>query len=184
MAANEIPNRMHAAGYIKAGAPGDDPSIADCGWYFRANAGFEDQVRVLLPNGVTPSDDLEDFTDRNVIVFLENDIARGACTVEATLVAGIEPGNESPPLYGQTSGSVLVLPLSRALAQRIIDTGGNTPPFSGPPATLADADPIGALFLILPNQDNGTDLTLDVWSLPQKGGITPPAFFNAPVAAP
>jgi hypothetical protein len=179
MGANEISNRMVAGAYVKAGTTGDNPNMNAAGVYtYRAQSGFKDSILVSLPDGVVPSDPIEEQGEFGIGLVLERPIARSQLVYHCQMVVAGEASTEDPAIYSQElSGEVLCLGTTEA-AYRAWAAGG--PVIFEAPTVLATFDPIDMILVLMPPDDNGHDLMCTVWEVPLKGPALPPEFINFP----
>ena len=170
MGANEIANRIEAAGWLSATGQFDGEGSTDVlasDFFFRSIVGFKNKLEVINPQ---LGDSWGNAETVSLALFLDRNYARKDTTIQITpietLRATVNPVAIAPTSY---EGMLRILPLSAEGYESF--THGNVPPLSVP----GSLDPYSVLVIVANLEEFqlvgfGVEFSIQVMRLPDLEG--------------
>lgn len=170
MGANEIANRIEAAGWLSTTGQNDGEGATDVkasDFYFRSIVGFKNKLEIINPQ---VGDSWTTVDSISVALFLDRNYARKDTTIQITPIesmrASLNPAGIIPVSY---AGMLRVLPLSAQGYESF--THGLVPPLSLP----GSLDPYSVIVVVADLDDFqaigfGVEFSIQVMRLPDLEG--------------
>ena len=172
MGANEIANRIEAAGWLAAAGQHDGEGGTDVvpgDFFFRSIVGFQNRLEVINPE---VGDDWSGVESVSIALFLDRNYARKDTTIQVSAIESLRVAINTPPVTVAPisyQGVIRVLPLS-ADGYKSFKSGG-VPPLSIP----GSLDPYSVLVCIADLEEFqrsgfGVEFAIQVMRLPDLEG--------------